>query len=132
MQDVRFERAVVRFVVGRAADHCSEACFTGANTRGIMASGHAGALRLLAGAEPERELQAQMPLLIGEAYLTGPGRLAQQGVARIVHAVLNVEPGEPTARSMVEHALDQALELIDRQRTRALTLPEVGQRIPHV
>jgi O-acetyl-ADP-ribose deacetylase (regulator of RNase III) len=129
MATLRFASTQIELLDGRAIDHPSEAMLTAANTRGLLASGHAGALRLAGGAEIERELQAQAPLLVGSAYLTGAGRLDTRGVRRIAHAVVNSQPGEPPRRAAVERALTAAFTLLDQAGSRAVTTPEIGLRI---
>jgi O-acetyl-ADP-ribose deacetylase (regulator of RNase III) len=98
----------------------------------LLASGHAGALRLAGGADIERELQAQAPLLVGSAYLTSSGRLSTRGVSRIAHAVVNSQPGEPPRRAAVERALAAALTLLDQSGSRSVTMPEIGLRIADI
>lgn len=132
IEDVRYDGTLARFTSGSAVQHAIEAIYTPANVQGIMASGPAGALRLAAGADVERELRERVPLLLGAAYLTGAGRLSAHGVERIVHGVTNQRPGDPPKRAHVERALVAALEMIDREGTRQLSLPEVGTRIAGV
>lgn len=129
---LRFGATTLELIEGRAVDFPSEAMLTTANARGIMASGNAGALRLLAGAELERALQASGPLLVGQAYVTEPGQLAARGVARVVHAVINAQPGEPSKRAAVARALAEAFDLLAERGTRSLTLPDVGLRVPNI
>jgi O-acetyl-ADP-ribose deacetylase (regulator of RNase III) len=129
MATLRFASTQIELLDGRAIEHLSDAMLTAANTRGLLASGHAGALRLAGGGDIERELQAQAPLLVGSAYVTGSGRLSARGVNRIAHAVVNSQPGEPPRRAAVERALAAALTLLDQAGSRSLTTPEIGLRI---
>ena len=128
------EGARIELIEGRAVEHLREAVYTSGNARGLMASGHAGALRLAAGGDVEDELRAQAPLLVGEAYLTGAGKLATRGLLRVAHGIVAAEPGTPPKRAAVTRAFTRALHLLDygdrRARTRALTLPDIGLRIP--
>jgi O-acetyl-ADP-ribose deacetylase (regulator of RNase III) len=132
MVTLRFASTQIELLDGRAIEHLSDSMVTAANTRGLLASGHAGALRLAGGADIERELQAQAPLLVGSAYLTGSGRLSTRGVSRIAHAVVNSQPGEPPRRAAVERALAAALTLLDQAGSRSVTLPEIGLRIADI
>lgn len=132
VRDLYFENTTISFVIG-PLDACpAEALCFGVNAEGIMASGHAGIVRLAAGPEVERDLRAQSPLLIGDAYLTGVGRLADRGVTRLVCIVASERPGAPVQRAALERGLDQALELLDREKVRTLAIPDLGLRIPNM
>jgi O-acetyl-ADP-ribose deacetylase (regulator of RNase III) len=77
-------------------------------------------------------LQSQPDLLVGVAYLTGAGRLREQGVSWIVHGITTPQPGIPSRRSAVESALASGLQRLDAVRAHTLTLPEIGTRIPNI
>jgi len=116
-------------IEGEPIDHVRSALYAAVNARGVLASGFGGAIRLAGGGEIERELRGQGPLLVGEAYATGPGTLTGRGVERIVFGIATPEPGQPPRRDAAANALTAGLELIDRERLRSLTLPEVGVRV---
>jgi O-acetyl-ADP-ribose deacetylase (regulator of RNase III) len=129
MRELRVGSTSVKLVEGAPMTQLNEALYATVNAQGVLASGFGGAIRLSAGAEIERELRAQAPLLVGVSYLTGPGSLATRGVERIAFGVTTSEPGKPPRRVAVEGALTGALDLLERCGTRSLTLPEVGSRI---
>jgi O-acetyl-ADP-ribose deacetylase (regulator of RNase III) len=129
---VRLSGARIHFVDGSPIEHLSEALYAAVNSRGIMASGLAGAIRLAAGAEVERELRAIPNLLLGQAYLVRPGRLARRGVRYIACGVTTLQPGQPPRRTAVEDALSVAFELLRIANARSLTLPEIGLRVPNI
>ena len=126
---VRFERATVTYVSGRTLDHLQEGLFSTTNTRGIMAAGLASEILLAAGSEIEQELRAQAPLIAGNAYLTGPGRLAQRNLAHIVHGVTIREPGDPPRRTDLERALTVGLLTLEDTGIRSITLPSVTRQL---
>lgn len=128
-QELRLAHTRILLVEGEPIAHPRAAFYAAVNARGVLASGFGGVIRLTGGAEIERELRGQGPLLVGSAYATGPGGLADRGVTRIVFGITTSEPGRPPRRDAVESALTAGLELVDRERLRALTLPEVGVRV---
>jgi O-acetyl-ADP-ribose deacetylase (regulator of RNase III) len=132
MRELIFEGTAIAFAVGQIDAETAEAMCIGVNAQGVMASGHAGIIRLAAGPEIERELRVQAPLLVGDAYLTGPGNLAARGVRLIAAIVVSDMPGAPVQRAALERGLDRALELLDREGVRELVIPDLGLRIPNV
>ncbi len=119
----------ITLIQGEPIDHPRSALYAAVNARGVLATGFGGAIRLAAGGEVERELRGQGPLLVGEAYATGPGLLSSRGVTRLVFGIVTSEPGRPPRQDAAESALTSGLELIDRERLRSLTLPEVAVRV---
>lgn len=124
--------ATVVWKQGQIDRHPAEALCVGVNAEGIMASGHAGLVRLAAGADVERDLRAQAPLLLGEAYCTAAGALMEQGVRLIACVVTSEAPGGPVIRDALERGLDRALELLAREQVTTLSIPDVGMRIPNL
>lgn len=122
-------------VEGEPIDSLRAALLVPVNARGVMASGFAGAVRLAAGGEVERELRAaggQAPLLVGTAQRVGPARLADRGVEHVVCIVTTARPGDAPRRAAVEDALDAGFQALGSLRARSLTLPEIGTRIPGI
>jgi O-acetyl-ADP-ribose deacetylase (regulator of RNase III) len=131
-RELRYEHTRIVLVEGDPIDHVRQSVLVPVNARGVMASGVAGAMRLAAGGGVERELRERGPLLVGGAYLVGPGKLAQRGVRHIICAVTTRQPGAAQRRSAVEEALNAALLLLGRASATELALPEVGTRIPGI
>lgn len=129
VRELRIAHARIALVQGEPIDHPRAALYAAVNGRGVLVTAFGGAIRLAGGGEIERELREQAPLLIGEAYMTGPGRLAERGVKRIIFGISTSEPGEAPRRNIVERALQSGLELIGRERIRSVTFPEVGVRV---
>ena len=119
----------ISLIQGEPIDHPRAALYAAVNARGVLASGFGGAIRLAGGGEIERELRGQGPLLVGAAYMTGPSALAGRGVKQVVFGITTSDPGLPPRRDAARNALTAGLELIDRERLRSLTLPEVGVRV---
>lgn len=116
-------------ICGRPLDWLSDGFYTGANARGVMGAGLQADLRRVAGSDIERELRAQAPLSPGEAYLTGPGQLAGEGVKAIAHGVVVAEPGGSATLDTSIDALLDGLRLLEDAGCRSVTVPQVGWRI---
>ena len=119
----------ITLIQAEPIDHPRAALYAAANARGVLASGFGGAIRLAGGGEVERELRGQAPLLIGSAYSTGPGKLAERGVERIIFGITTSEPGLAPRRDFADSALRAGLNQIDEARLRSVTFPEVGVRV---
>lgn len=132
LHDLRFGPARISFHDGNPLEFSSEALYVSVNARGILASGLAGAVRLAAGAEIERELRSYGDLLEGTAYVLGPWGLAHRGIARVVCGVTTSAPGQPPKRAHVTDAIAMAFELLAEAGTGSVTLPEIGTRIPGI
>jgi O-acetyl-ADP-ribose deacetylase (regulator of RNase III) len=130
--ELRYRHTCIELAEGEPVDFLRESVLVAVNARGVMASGFAGAVRRAAGAGTERALRARGTLLVGQAYLVGPGQLAQRGVRHIICAVTTPQPGAAPRRSAVEEALNAGLLVLAQTRARALTLPEIGTRIPGI
>lgn len=117
---------------GDVLEQPREALYVGGNARAVMASGTAGAIRLAGGESVERGLREKLPLLVGVAYLTEPGELREVGVRHVAYGVTTPQPGTPPSRAPVESALGSALSQLADLRVRAVTVPEVGARIPGI
>lgn len=127
-----YELAELLLVQGRALDHPRPGLYVPGNGRGVMAAGLAGEVRLKGGPEIERELRGHTSLLEGEAYLTGPGRLAALGVERIAHGIVTREPGETPRADIPQRALSAGLRLLAVSGVRSVTAQGIGTRIPGV
>ena len=127
---LRYAHTDIRLVVGSPLDHLSEALYVAVNARAVLASGLAGSIRLLGGAEIERELRLHGQLLVGGAYRTSGGRLASRGLKHVIHGVTVSEPGASPRRVSVEDAFGAALLLLSDLRARTATFPEIGTRVP--
>ncbi len=119
----------IDLIVGDPLDHLLEGLYTGTNARGVMGAGLSADIRRRAGADVERELRTQAPLLTGQAYLTGPGAFHNQGVKAIAHGVVVAKPGESPGLQVSIDALLNGLRLLEEAGCRTITIPEVGWRV---
>jgi O-acetyl-ADP-ribose deacetylase (regulator of RNase III) len=127
-QAVRFGRTVVQPAAGELVDQPVQAIVHAANSRGVMGAGPAGSVRLVGGPEIERQAMEGAPFDLGTAFLTGSGRLADRGIAAIIHAVVAPHLGETAEVPDVRRALAAALRIADEHRFRTLALPLLGLR----
>ncbi|MCS7257127.1 MAG: macro domain-containing protein [Thermomicrobium sp.] len=108
-----------------AAD--TEAIVNAANNRLWMGSGVAGAIKRAGGEEIEREAVAQGPIAVGEAVVTGAGRLPHKAV---IHAAAMGydEHGRmiPATRETVYAATRAALARCQERQLRSVAFPALG------
>jgi O-acetyl-ADP-ribose deacetylase (regulator of RNase III) len=83
-------------------------------------------VRTAGGAEIEREAMERAPLPLGGAIATAPGKLAERGVAAIVHAVVTARLAEPSTVDLVRRATAAVFQLADERRLRSLAIPPIG------
>lgn len=129
IDELYFGGTRVRFIEGKPLEHLSAGIYTGANAQGVMVAGLAAEIRRVAGAEVERELRGHNNLSVGEAYLTGPGQLAERGVGAIAHGVVVLAPGEIATLDRSVSALLSGLRLLEDAGCRSVTVPQIGWRV---
>ncbi len=122
-QAIAFGRTRIVCRTGETFDQAVQAIVFPANTRGIMPSSGTHSLRLLAGAEIERQTMAMAPLNLGTAVSTGAGMLSERGIERLFHAVVSEEPGGERLLPVVRRALFRAFELAHSERIHSLAVP---------
>ncbi|WP_456409476.1 macro domain-containing protein [Oceanithermus sp.] len=102
--------ALLRIAKGDITTFEGDAIVNAANDQLILGSGVAGAIRRKGGPEIQEECDRHGPIRVGEAAVTGAGRLP---VRYVVHAaVLGAEPASyDTVRRATRSALAKAREL---------------------
>jgi O-acetyl-ADP-ribose deacetylase (regulator of RNase III) len=121
-----FGRVAVRAMTGEIIDQPVEAIVYAANGRGMMEAGSPGSIRLVGGAEVEREAMTLAPHRIGTVFLTGSGQLKQRGINYVIHLVLSGMLGEQPRRESFSRTLTLALELAEQHRIRSIAVPLLG------
>ncbi len=96
-----------------------------ANSLMYMGGGVAGALRRAAGSEVEEEARRHAPVPVGEAVVTGSGRLSPR-IRYIIHAPTMERPAMRTTTSKVEKAMLAALRAAERLGVACLAVPAMG------
>lgn len=99
-----------------------DAIVNAANNHLWMGSGVAGAIVLRGGAGIEDEAIRQGPIAIGEAVVTGGGRLPAK---HVIHAAAMGEDGQTDA-GKIRDATTAAMELAEQLGLHSLALPAIG------
>ncbi len=99
-----------------------DAIVNAANTELLLGAGVAGAIRERGGPAIQAECDAKRPIRLGEAVLTGAGRLAAR---HVIHAAA-MEPGARVAEASLRAATRASLELARAQGLRSIAFPAIG------
>jgi O-acetyl-ADP-ribose deacetylase (regulator of RNase III) len=94
-----------------------------ANTMMVMGGGVAGAIKRVGGDEIEREAMKYAPVPIGEAVVTGAGRLPSRYV---IHAPTVERPGSPSNPTFVELAVKASLRVAVERGFKSIAFPALG------
>lgn len=122
-QSIAFGRARIETRLGETFEQPVRAIICPANARGIMSASGSYSLRSLAGADIERTTMALAPLQLGSALATSSGKLQEQGIERLIHAVVTDEPGGQRQLPVVRRAIGSALEVVYGERLQSLAIP---------
>jgi O-acetyl-ADP-ribose deacetylase (regulator of RNase III) len=96
---------------GDITDLATDAIVNAANNRLWMGAGVAGAIKRKGGAEIEREAVAKGPIPIGEAVVTGAGRLKAEYVIHAAVMGQDLRTDAAKIRAATENSLKRANEL---------------------
>jgi O-acetyl-ADP-ribose deacetylase (regulator of RNase III) len=99
-----------------------DAIANAANNHLWMGAGVAGAIKRAGGAEIEREAVAKGPIAVGDAIVTGAGRLPARYV---VHGAVMGQDLRTDA-ALIERTTRRCLEVADEVGARSLALPAFG------
>jgi len=99
-----------------------DAIVNAANTELQLGSGIAGAIRERGGASIQAECDAKAPIGLGEATLTGAGKLAAK---HVIHAAA-MELGSRASEASLRAATRASLELARVERLRTIAFPALG------
>lgn len=113
---------IIRLEEGDISAADVDAVVNAANTRLVLGSGVAGALRRRGGPEIQRECDTLAPIALGDAILTGAGDLPAR---HVIHAA-TMEPGGSSSEASVRSATRRALEIARERGLESLALPALG------
>ena len=99
-----------------------DAIVNAANTRLLLGSGVAGAIREAGGAEIQRECDAHGPVPLGGAALTTAGELP----ARCVIHAAGMELGQAPTEQSLRDCTRETLELARQHGLRSIAFPAIG------
>jgi len=104
-----------------------------ANGVGIMGGGVAGALRRAAGMEVQEEAKGLCSSLgnveAGDCYATGSGKLAENNVKAIYHAVTMKYPGDFSSMDVIAKAVRKVLQVAIASKMESIAIPGLGTGI---
>lgn len=100
-----------------------EAIVNPANSHVTMGGGLAGILRLKGGEEIRRQAQKQTPVPVGEAVVTGAGRLP---CIQVIHAPTMEKPAMRIPIENVRLAMKAALKCAEENGVREVAVPGLG------
>ncbi|MGB9589318.1 MAG: macro domain-containing protein [candidate division WOR-3 bacterium] len=100
----------------------TDAIVNPANSAGIMGGGVAGAIKRAGGKEIEDEARAKAPGIVGEAWVTGAGRLPARYVIHAATMALDFKTDEEKIRLATRNAMRRACETGARE----ITFPAMG------
>jgi len=102
-----------------------DAIVNAANSALVLGAGVAGAIREKGGPEIQAECDAIGPIGVGDAVVTGAGRLR----ARFVIHAAGMPPGGSASAESVRACLRRSLELAAERGCRTLAIPAIGAGI---
>jgi O-acetyl-ADP-ribose deacetylase (regulator of RNase III) len=102
-----------------------DAIVNAANSALVLGAGVAGAIREKGGAEIQAECDAIGPIAVGDAAVTGAGRLR----ARFVIHAAGMAPGGSARAASVHSSVRRSLELAAERGCRTVAIPAIGAGI---
>jgi len=99
-----------------------DAIVNAANSALVLGAGVAGAIRERGGPEIQAECDAIGPIAVGDAAVTGAGRLP----ARFVIHAAGMSPGGAASEASVRACMRRSLELARERGLRTLAVPALG------
>jgi O-acetyl-ADP-ribose deacetylase (regulator of RNase III) len=112
----------IRLEEGDIAQASVDAIVNAANTRLVLGSGVAGAIRSRGGPEIQRECDAHGPIGLGEVAITGAGALPAR---HVIHAA-GMEPGGAVGETALRACTRAALELAEARGLHSIAFPAIG------
>ncbi len=112
----------IRLLEGDICREEVDAIVNAANTELKLGTGVAGAIREQAGPAVQEECDGLAPVAVGEAVLTGAGRLPAR---HVLHAA-SMELGGPTTEEALRASTRRCLELACEHELRSIAFPALG------
>jgi O-acetyl-ADP-ribose deacetylase (regulator of RNase III) len=115
----------VTLVEGDITEQAVDAIVNAANSALVLGAGVAGAIRERGGPSIQEECDAIGPIAVGDAAVTGAGRLP----ARFVIHAAGMAPGGSASEYSVRRAARRSLELAAERGCRTVAMPAIGAGI---
>lgn len=113
---------IIRVVEGDITDQGTDAIVNAANNELWMGAGVAGAIKRKGGVEIEREAVGKGPIPIGEAAITGGGKLKAK---HVIHAA-GMGRDLRTDETKVRNATTNSLKRADEKDLKSIAFPSIG------
>lgn len=113
---------ILELVEGDLTELPADAIVNPANSELVLGAGVAGAIRSKGGATVQAECDRLAPIQVGEAVITGGGRLAAR---RVIHAV-GPRWGEGDEEEKLASAVRRVLQLSEEHGLRWVALPAIS------
>jgi len=120
--EIKIGETAVRPMKGNICDCATEAIVNAANNYLRMGGGVAGAIKRRGGEEIEKEAMAKGPIPIGEAVVSGGGRLAARYVIHAAGMGMDLQTDAEKVRLATKNSLRRAEEL----RLKSIAFPAIG------
>ncbi len=114
----------IRVAQGDITKFKGDAIVNAANNRLKLGAGVAGAIARSGGPEIQRECDQHGPIRVGEAAITGAGKL---GVRFVIHAAAMGD--EPASRESIAGSTRHSLELADQNGVKTIAFPILASGI---
>lgn len=115
----------ITLVEGDITEQPVDAIVNAANSALVLGAGVAGAIRSKGGPDIQAECDAIGPIEVGDAAVTGAGRLP----ARFVIHAAGMPPGGSASEHSVRSSLRRSLELARQHGCRTIAVPAIGAGI---
>jgi O-acetyl-ADP-ribose deacetylase len=115
----------IRIVQGDLTDQVVDAIVNAANNQLKLGDGVAGSIRRKGGQSIQEECDRIGEIPLGEAAITGPGKLK---VRYVIHAA-SMSSGEPTTEENLRLSTRNSLLRAKEKRLRSIALPAIGTGI---
>jgi len=120
--------------IGDIVEAKTEVIVNASNGIGILGANAAGAIRKAGGYEIEEEAQGicqknQKPIEPGQCFITGPGKLRENGVKYIYHAVTMKYPGEYSSLKDVSDAWREVFRKAIQNKIKSISTTGLGTGI---
>jgi O-acetyl-ADP-ribose deacetylase (regulator of RNase III) len=116
--------AKIRVAEGDITEFRGDAIVNAANNRLVLGAGVAGAIRRKGGPSIQEECDRHGPIRVGEAAITGAGRLP---VRYVIHAAAMGD--EPATERSIRSATTAALALAEFHELRRVAFPILGSGV---
>jgi len=110
---------------GDITDEVVDAIVNAANTSLVLGAGVAGAIRTRGGPEIQAECDAIGPIALGDAAITGAGKL---NARYVIHAA-GMPPGGSATEASIHASVRKSLELASQHGCRTIAIPAIGAGI---